>query len=164
MRCTVFALFLSAGTWAFGQAGPASPLTPEQPGQLGQMGQAPSLWSALSRDFGKMTPQQWNGLSSLRTRTVLLPPAKTLVPLGDASIDRQMVLHPSAKDLGAQPPGTQVAQDQFPGLTFQPIDGQQSAPTTGPLSTRWPRLDVHRMPTDWQTLKMGTVGGVQRLW
>ena len=147
MRCALFTLLLSAGTLAFGQAGPAAPLAP--------FGQAPSPWAALNRDFGRMTPQQWNGLGSLHSRTVLVPPPKqAVVPLGDASIDPQIVRHPSAQDLGTPPPGTQVAQNLFPGLTFQPIDGQLCAPKDGLLSTTWPKLEVRRIPITWPNLKM----------
>jgi hypothetical protein len=106
-----------------------------------------------------MTPQRWNGLSLLHSRTVLVPPPnQAVVPL-DASIDPQIVRHPSQKDVGAIPPGTQVAQNLFPGLRFQPIEGQPCAPASEPLSTIWPLLNVHRIPMDWPNLKMEPVEG-----
>ena len=163
MRCTLFALFLSAGTLALGQAGPASPLTPFVQEPLIPFGQAPSLWSTLNHNFGRMTPQQWEGLQGLHSWTVLLPPPKTVAPLGDASMDARMIRRPSGQNLGMQPPGTQVAQNLFPGLKFQPIDDplcpqQPGASQAEPLSTTWPKLEVKRIPTDWPTLRMEPVG------
>jgi len=159
MRCGLLILCLSGGTLGLGQAGPAASLTP--------FGQAPSPWTAQSRDFGKLPEWRWDpSLSSLRPQTVLLPPPKTAtVPLGDASIDPRILRHPAANDLGTQPPGTQVAQNLFPGLKFQPIDGPQCPQQPGaaqaePLPTTWPKLKVQRIPTDWPRLKMEPVAGL----
>ena len=155
MRCALFTMLLSAGTLGFGQAGPAAPLTP--------FGQAPSpqqTWQG--HDFGRLPTWHWDpSLSTLHSSTVVLPPSKqTIVPLGDASIDPQIVRHPSLKNLGTLPPGTQVAQNLFPGLTFQPIENERCAPPSGLLSTMWPALEVKRIPTRWPKLKMEPVDGL----
>jgi hypothetical protein len=108
MRCAFSTLILSAGTLGFGQAGPAAPLTP--------FGQAPSSWTALNRDFGRMTPQQWNGLSSLHSRTVLVPPPEqAIVRLGDAALDPQIVRHPSSRNLGTPAAGDTSRAERVPG-------------------------------------------------
>jgi hypothetical protein len=164
MRCSLSILILSAGTLAFGQTGPSFPFSSGQPSQ------SLSPWNgqeiAPGPDFTKTPEWRWNpALSTLGTRMVLLPPPKSItVPLGDAAIDPQILRRPSPRDLGVQPPGTQIAQNLFPGLKFQPVDGQLSAqesfsPHTGPLPATWPQLNVHRIPTDWPKLTMGPVGG-----
>ncbi|MGO9438000.1 MAG: hypothetical protein ACLPH3_06515 [Terracidiphilus sp.] len=157
MRITVLALFLSAGSTAFGQLGPAGPLNPNPPGRL------PSPWTAQGRDFGKMTPPQWEGLGALHSRTVLLPPPKqAVVPLGDAQIDPKIIHHPSPRNLGTQPAGTQIAQNLYPGLTLQPIDEPQCAPNAGPRSTTWPELKIEKIPTVWPKFKLEPIGGRAR--
>lgn len=154
MRCTLLALLLSTGTLAFGQA---ATVPPEQSDLT------PSPWAKLNREFDGMTAQKWKDLGALPSWSVLLPPPKQAVArLGDDALDPQMVHHPSPKNLGTRPPGTQVAQSLFPGLAFQPIDqapnvGTLCAPAFGPLSTKWPMLNVQRIPTDWPKLKMEPV-------
>lgn len=151
MRSTLLILILSGGALAFGQAGPSFRFSSGQPIQT----------SAPGRDFGTMPrwPRWDPALTSLRTETVLLPGPKSTIPLGDASIDPRMVHHPSRKDIGTLPPGTQVAQNLFPGLVFQPIEAPRCAPLAGPLATTWPRLQVEHIPTEWPRLKMGPLAG-----
>jgi hypothetical protein len=157
MRIVVLALFFFAGSTAFGQSSPAGPLNPNPPGSL------PSPWTALGRYFGKMTPQQWEGLGALHSGTVLLPPPKKAVaPLGDAQIDPKMALHPSQRNLGSQQPGTLVAQNLYPGLTLQPIEAQPYAPGVKPLSTTWPELKIENIPTVWPKFKLEPIGGNAR--
>ena len=152
MRSTLLFLLFSAGSAAsFGQAGP---LTTEQSQQ------APSPWNApgtqlQGRDFSQWP--LWDPTLNSQSRTMLLPPqAGAGARLGDANLDPKFIRRPSARDLGVQPPGTQVAQNLFPGLVFQPIDGGRCGPpAAGPLATTWPRLKVERIPTEWPGLKMG---------
>jgi hypothetical protein len=155
MRCALFMMFLSAGTLGFGQAGPAAPPTP-----FGQEPSPQQTWQG--HDFGRLPTWHWDpSLSTLRSSKVVLPPSKqAIVPLGDASVDPQIVRHPSQRSLGTLLPGTQVAQNLFPGLTFQPIEDQRCAPASGPLSTIWPQLEMKQIPITWQNLKMEPVDGL----
>lgn len=159
MRCSLLLLVLSTGTVALGQAGPVNSL-PAEP-----LGQSP--WAAPNGDFSKMPQWRWDpSLGSFRTQSVLLPPSKSLIRLGDAAIDPQILRHPSTSDLGAQPPATQLAQNEFPGLKFQPINELSGGPASGAsrcepgpqlLSTTWPKLQVEQIPNTWPGLKMGSV-------
>jgi hypothetical protein len=148
MRCTLFPLFLFAGTFALGQASPAAPF-PSEP-----LGQARTPWTVPGGDWSKLPPR-WNpGLAPQPTTVFEAPPAGPLARLGDSSIDPQMILHPTAKDLGAQPAGTLVAQNLYPGLRYLPIDTEQCAPNGGPLSTTWPKLKAEPIPITWPKFKM----------
>jgi hypothetical protein len=137
----------SAGSAGFGQAAPASPPNP--------LGQSP--WTAQGREFGKL-PDGYALRGVPPGRADLFQP-KTAVPLGDASIDPQMLLHPTARDLGTQPPGMLMAQNLYPGLKFQPIGAQPRAPRGGLLSTTWPKLKIEEIPVFWPHLKTEPVGG-----
>jgi hypothetical protein len=147
--CAGPALFGSAcsGLAAFGQSAPGDLLNPNSPGQ--------SPWTAQSRDFSKLPPG-WSGAAKAPLWTVLqrAPRAR----MRDAQIDPQMILHPTARDLGTQPPGTLVAQNLYPGLKFQPIDAQVCTPRGGLLSTTWPKLKIEEIPIFWPDLKTEPVG------
>jgi hypothetical protein len=76
------------------------------------------------------------------------------VPLGDAQIDPQMIVHPTARDLGVQPAGTLVAQNLYPGLQYLPIEAEGCGPKGGPLSTTWRELKVEPISIAWPKFKM----------
>jgi hypothetical protein len=63
--------------------------------------------------------------------------------LNDAHIDPQMVVHPPKSSLGVQPPGTLVAQNQYPNLRFLPID--------------WPEAKIELIPIYWPNLKVEAI-------
>jgi hypothetical protein len=95
--------------------------------------------------------------------TVILA-AAALKPLGDAEIDPRIIVHPPQSRIGDQPSGTQIAQNLYPGLTFQRIDGplggeQPRASKPDRLSTTWRNLEVKRIPTQWPKFKMEPVAG-----
>ncbi len=139
-----------SGAAAFGQSGTAGPLSPNPPGQ--------SLWGELGQEFGKLPPGS-PGAAKVPPWTVVRPAPAPREPLGNASIDPQMILHPTARDLGMQPPGTLVAQNLYPGLKFQPIDAQTCGPKSGLLSTTWPKLKVEPIPIFSPDLKSLPIGG-----
>jgi hypothetical protein len=147
MRIAILAAFLFAGTTTFGQSSPVGPLNPDHSGS------PPSPWTAQSRDFSKLPPD-WPATLNMPHWTVMepLPPAPR-VPLGDASIDPKIVAHPPHSRVGMQPPGAQIAQNLYPGLTFQPI-GQLYGPGARPLSTVWPNLHIKDIPTVWPKFKI----------
>jgi hypothetical protein len=134
MRIVILALFFFAGATALGQSGPFGPLNPNPSGNL------PSPLTAQSRDFGKLPPG-WPATLNTLPQTVIepLPPAPHLT-LGDAQIDPKILVHPAQSRLRDQPPGTQIAQNQFPGLELLPI--------------QWPNAKIKPIPTVWPNLKM----------
>jgi hypothetical protein len=159
--CAIPAMFdpawsrsIMSGSAAFGQSVPSDLLNPNPPGQ--------SFWSAQARDFGKLPPG-WSGAAKAPLWTVIrpapaYPPDSHRARMSDASIDPQMILRPTARDLGTQPPGTLVAQNLYPGLTFQPIEAQPCVPKGGLLSTTWPKLKIEEIPVFWPHLKTEPVG------
>jgi hypothetical protein len=156
MRYALLVLFLTAATLGFGQTGPASPFS------FGQPIQAPLPGVSQDRNFGKAP--QWDALRALPQTFIEIVPPKPSVLLGDARIDPKIVRHPSQQNLGTQPLGTELAQNLYPGLRFQPIQEPMIGeplrePSSGPLSITWPRLKVHEIPTQWPALKMEPVGG-----
>jgi hypothetical protein len=150
MRSTLLILCLSGGALAFGQAGPSFPfsVSPVPSGQAIQT-------AAPGWNFSKM-PQwpRWDPSLNSRSQTVFRPGPQPTVQLSGASIDPQIVRHPTAKDLGTLPPGTQVAQNLYPGLVFQPIaGGRRCPPSSGPLATTWPLLKLETIPITWPAFK-----------
>jgi hypothetical protein len=138
MRITVLTLFLFAGSTAFGQLGSAGPLNPNPSGNL------PSPWTAQSRDFGKLPPGWPTTLNMPQWKVVLPAPTKTKL-FGDAQIDPKIVVHPAQSRLGDQQPGTQIAQNQFPGLELLPIQWPNAK--IKPIPTAWPNLKMEPLPT-----------------
>ena len=137
------------GSAAFGQSAPGDLLNPNPAGQ--------SPWTAQDRDFGKLPPG-WSGAAKAPFGTLVRPAPAPRARMRDAQIDPQMILHPTARDLGTQPPGTLVAQNLYPGLKFQPIGAQLCAPRGGLLSTTWPKLKVAPIPITWPNMKRMPVG------
>lgn len=142
MRLTILGLFLSFSPVAFCQTAmpaPANlqqrPLTPPaiiliQPG----------------RDFTRLPPNLT--ITSIQPLTILTPFDVGLPRLGShAQIDPQIVVHPPQSSLGEQPPGTQIAQNLYPGLQMLPIE--ESKIKSQPLSTTWPSLKVQQIPITW---------------
>ena len=131
MRFPLFALMLCAQL-AFGQAS-SNPDIPGQP---------PSTWSTLGKEFSRLPPQ-WGTLRGMPYAQMDRPVPKPLIPLGDARIDPQIILRPPQSYIGS--PGTAIAQNQFPGLQYLPIE--------------WPRASVKPIPTTWPKFQMGALAG-----
>ena len=149
MRIVIRALFFFAGATAFGQSGPFGPLNPNPSGNL------PSPWTAQGRDFGKLPPG-WPATMNLAEWTAILPAPKTLKPFGDAQVDPKIAVHPAQSRLGDQPPGTQIAQNQFPGLELLPIQWPNAR--IKPIPTVWPNLKMEPIPTMCGLCTMAPVG------
>jgi hypothetical protein len=153
MRIAILLFSLCAGSaWpgsvAFGQSAPSESISPNPPGQ--------SFWTQLGHEFDKLPPAR---AAKAPPWAATRPAPAPRLPLGNASIDPKMILHPTARDLGTQPPGTLVAQNLYPGLKFQPIDVQQCAPKGGPLSITWPKLRIEEIPIFWPDVQVQPVGG-----
>jgi hypothetical protein len=89
-------------------------------------------------------------------------PLKMTVPLGagslrlgSAQIDPQMVVHPPQTSMGVQPPGTQVAQNLYPGLLLMPIDGSKTK--IEPIPTVFPTMKMEKIPTTWTEFKVSPI-------
>lgn len=151
MRFSVPVLFLCCISRAFAQSDPAVPFT------------APpnsSPWSTQERDFGKLPPD-WRFTPEFvlpQPKAILaLPKVRQHIPHFGAQSDPQIVVHPPEQRLGVQPPGIEMAQNLYPGLTFQPIDDQRFRPEVAQLSTMWPDLKVQRIPTEWMKAKIAPI-------
>jgi hypothetical protein len=81
-----------------------------------------------------------------------LPAARRL---DDAQIDPKMIVHPPQSSIGVQPPGTAVAQNEYPHLQLRPIESANSILQAIP--TRWPRFQLEKIPTQWPSFGLGGI-------
>jgi hypothetical protein len=70
-------------------------------------------------------------------------------------IDPQMVVHPPQGSVGVQPPGTQVAQNLYPGLHLMPIE--QLKLKGEPIPITFPNAKVEKIPTTWPGYKITAI-------
>ena len=114
------------------------------------MGQVPPTNSQPGINFGKL-------LSGEQAKAFVLPrisvTPRMIAPRrwDDARIDPKIIAHPSQSRLGVQPPGTKVAQNEYPNLLMLLIDSPsvklQPAPSQWPsyrlkaISTQWPQFE-----------------------
>ena len=126
-----------------------SPLVCQTPGQApaepGQSGNnAPSI--VLSQKTLRMGPPA--GQTTLgQPLKMPLPLGAGSVRLGSAQIDPEMIVHPPQTSIGMQPPGTQVAQNLYPGLELMPID--RSKAKVEPIPTMISNVKMEKIPTTW---------------
>lgn len=130
MRLCVFALLLCAGPVAFSQSAPSNP---------DRFRKFPLRCNMPGRDLNKL-PGQWSSLRTMPFGRMHLPSPKPAARLDDAAIDPKIIVHPTAQNIGTQPPGALVAQNLYPELRFQPID--ESKPRPRPLAIVWPQLKM----------------------
>ncbi len=145
MRLRILALLLSSGTAACCQTAAPSPANPQQhfltPPAIAQPG----------RDFGRLPPN-WHFDSAVPQKTILLRDAGA-AGLGEpAEIDPKMIVRPPQSSLGEQPPGTQLAQNLYPGLQLLPIE--ESKAKAEPIQITWPNLKVEQIPIVWPKLEI----------
>jgi hypothetical protein len=145
MRIAILSLFLS-GTTAFCQTTAPAPVTPRP------LWQAPLVAPPLSgRDFSKLPPG-WHAVPLTEPKTMLVPSPVNRPRLGDAQIDPEIIVHPPPSSIGAQAPGTVVAQNEYPHLRVLPIDSADRA--LEKIPTTWPRYRLETIPTQWPTAEM----------
>jgi hypothetical protein len=92
-------------------------------------------------------------MSLPQPKILLVPAPEKAHPLNNAQIDPKMIVHPPQSSLGVQPPGTIVAQNEYPNLRIQPIDSARSALEAIP--TNWPAFQVEKIPTQWPSFRLG---------
>jgi hypothetical protein len=137
MKVALLTIVLATGSIASGQSNAGDPSRPDL------FGKSPSARMSPERGFPALRVQpdfipQWK---------IYLPPPRPANRLGDLSIDPRILIHPAQRNLGSQPPGVAVAQNQFPGLTLLPIDGQRPSPALKPIPITWPNLKTEPIPT-----------------
>ena len=140
MRITILSLFLCAGTTAFCQSSAPAPVIPDN------LWQAPLGVVPPSRDFSKLPPG-WHAVPLTPPRIMVVPKAAGTRPLKDAQIDPGIVVHPPASSMGVQPPGTAVAQNEYPHLRMLPIESAGSQ--VGAIPTQWPPNRLENIPAQW---------------
>jgi hypothetical protein len=145
MRITILSLFLCAGTTAFCQSSAPAPVIPDN------LWQAPLGVVPPSRDFSKLPPG-WHAVPLTPPRIMVVPKAAGTRPLKDAQIDPGIVVHPPASSMGVQPPGTAVAQNEYPHLRMLPIESAGSHVEAIP--NQWPPNRLENIPTQWPTAEI----------
>jgi hypothetical protein len=120
MRLTILGLLLCTGIPAFCQSG-----TP------------PAL------DFSKLPPG-WRPANVAPLNTIIQTQLPAPRRLDNAQIDPKIIVHPPQSSVGVQPPGTPVAQNEYPHLQLVPIESAHSIPQAVP--TRWPRIQLEKTP------------------
>jgi len=141
-------LFLCAGATAFCQSAANVPAQPDRPGQT------PLVVIPSARDFSQL-PSGWrpsNPMSVPQPKMLLVPAPQNAHPLNNAQIDPKMIVHPPKSSLGVQPPGTIVAQNEYPNLRIQPIETARSAVEAIP--TNWPEHPTQTIPNQWPSVRL----------
>jgi len=148
MRLTIFALFLSAGTAAFGQSAPPAHVNPNP------QGLTPPQCAQPGRDFSAQ-PREWHFNTDLSQKTIILPTHVPQHQKADTLIDPNIVVHPPQSSLGEQSPGAQIAQNLYPGLALLPINDWKG--NAKQIPSKWPNLKVQNIPTAWPKLEIKPV-------
>jgi hypothetical protein len=146
MRITILSLFLCAGTTAFCQSSAAAPAIPDKLWQTPLVVTPPPV-----RDFTKLPPG-WHAVPLTPPGIMVVPKAIDSRHLTDAQIDPKIIVHPPASSMGVQPPGTAVAQNEYPHLRMLPIESAGSHVEAIP--NQWPPNRLENIPTQWPTAEI----------
>jgi hypothetical protein len=121
MRLPILGLLFCAATTALGQTTAPSPASPDN------LWQGPLVGTPPARDFSKLPPG-WHASAVVPPR-ILIQPGMPGQPkaaidrrLGDAEIDPEIIVHPPQSSIGVIPPGTPMAQNEYPHLQMLPIE------------------------------------------
>ena len=121
MRLTTLGLLFCAGTTALGQTTTPSPASPDG------LWQSPLVVIPPARDFSKLPPG-WQSSAVVPPRILIQPgipgPPKAATDrrLDNAEIDPKIIVHPPQSSIGVTPPGTPMAQKEYPHLQMLPIE------------------------------------------
>ena len=116
MRLTILGLLFCAATTAFCQTAPPSPASPD------------GLWEGPLVVTPPAGPPGWQASAVVPWRPLIqpkvpgAPQAETGTRLGDAKIDPKIIVHPPQASIGVNPPGTPMAQNEYPHLQMLPIE------------------------------------------
>jgi hypothetical protein len=144
MRLAIVLSFFSLATAAFSQSSTPAPVNPE--GQQLNQPSGPKPGQDLNitqRNFQLTTVPKG-------TRFLPLPgsaPQIELKTIGPRAVDPQMLVHPPQSSLGDQAPGTQIAQNLYPGLKLMPIDEWKGK--VQQIPTAWPNAQIKNIPIVW---------------
>jgi hypothetical protein len=126
MRLAILGLLLCAGT-ALCQSNAPSPANPDS------LWQTPLVVTPPARDFSKLPPG-WHASAVVPPRILIQPgilwrpKAENKGRLDDPGIDPKIIVHPPQKSLGVNPPGTPIAQNEYPHLQMLPIEVAKPTP------------------------------------
>jgi hypothetical protein len=118
MRLTILGLLFCAGTTVLCQTTPPAPAAPDG------LWQGPNAVTPPARDFSKLPPG-WQASAVVPWRALIqpkAPEAETGSRLGNAKIDPRIIVHPPQSNISVNPPGTPMAQNEFPHLQMLPIE------------------------------------------
>jgi hypothetical protein len=121
MRLTILGLLFCAATTALGQATAPSPASPDG------LWQGPLEVTPPARDFSNLLPG-WKASAVVPWRPLIQPKMPGVAQaeigsrLGDAEIDPKVIVHPPQSSIGVTPPGTPMAQNEYPNLQMLPIE------------------------------------------
>jgi hypothetical protein len=147
MRPSIPAMFLSALLVSVAGASPAQAPAPALTFE-GALGQSSSPFTQQPRDFSKLPPGWRMPTDQPRTTTIIEPAPEAPAPGPEwigARIDPGIIVHPPQSSIGVEPPGAQVARNEFPGLMMQPV--QWPLFKLQPIPTTWPLLKLQPIPT-----------------
>jgi hypothetical protein len=80
-----------------------------------------------ARDFSKLPPE-WHASAVVPPRFIFQPKVPGTLQaeaggrLGDGKIDPKIIVHPPQSSIGVHPPGTPMAQNEYPHLQMLPIE------------------------------------------
>jgi len=135
MRVAFAALLLCAGAPLFCQTSGQTSAGPSGSGKTSL-----DVFTVQS-DIG-MGPKTWHmTLDSPLT----VPPGMAGLRMPGAPTDPKMIVRPPQASIGVQAPGTQVAQNLYPGLVLMPIE--QSTIKVEPIPTTWTNMKLEKIPT-----------------
>jgi len=152
MRVAVAALVVCAGVPVFCQSSGTAP-----PSFGNEKKDAPTVF--LSQKELSKGPPVGQITFGQPLKMVFPLGAESLQQLGRPSVtppvDPRMIVHPPASSIGVQPPGTQIAQNLYPGLQLMPID--QSKAKAAPIPITFPNMKFEKIPTTWPQYKMSPI-------
>ncbi len=144
MRSWIFVFSLCAATASFGQSSPQPPVNPFNTAPL------PPAFNWPGTDFSR-NPPAWRPNSVSPNPTIVLRETDSLTRKDRAKIDPGIIVHPPKSSFGIEPQGTPVAQNQYPGLRYLPID--VSTAKLEPIPIFWPDLKPQSTPAAWPKAK-----------
>jgi len=130
------------------QSSAQAPVNPRKPGEL-----SPAFnWPGT--DFSSIPPT-WHPDSVPVQTIIVLRDAGPAKLRDNAKIDPGIIVHPPKSNLGVEPQATMLAQNQFPGLRFLPIEVSNTE--LGPIPILWPNLKLQPILIEWPRAKASLI-------